>query len=461
MTSGSWTGTVLDMNTSWISSLSRPSRWSRAALEIASWRGGLGAWAVLAVSVAIYAVVGLVLHSPFHESTRALNYFDLKVYRGAAERVVHGGSLYAIPIHDGMGFTYPPLAALLFAPLALGSITVDILAVTAINLVLLVWLLHRALLIPIGRSDDPGRPRSTGTRPWVLAACAAAAALWIEPISVTLGYGQIDLLIAALVVGDLSRPEGARGKGAGIGVAAALKLTPLLFIPYLLLSGHRRAAAWATAVFAVSVGIAYAALPGDAARFWAGRLFMDSSRVGGAADTGNQSLRGMIARVGPSAHPSLASYIPIAAVTLLGLTLAVRASRRGDEAAGFSFTALSALLASPISWTHHWTLAVPALLLLARRAYEQRSRALAIAAAALVCLGFAYVPEWVESTHPHRAISLANSDPYVLVACVALLGSAVLAATTARGRRPAIDRMLWTEVSHRSQLRPAAPQNGR
>jgi alpha-1,2-mannosyltransferase len=396
---------------------------------------------MLAASVAAYATVGLILHGPFHESTRALNYFDLKVYRGAAERVVHGGSLYAAPIHDGMGFTYPPFAALLFAPLALASITVDALAVTAINLVLLVWLLRRALLIPIRRSHDRARPQPRGVRTWVLAACIAAGALWLEPISVTLGYGQINLLIAALVVGDLSRPDDARGKGVGIGLAAALKLTPFMFIPYLLLSGRRRAAAWATAVFAASVGLAYAALPGDAARFWTGRLFMDSSRVGGAADTANQSLRGLIARVDPSALPGLDSYVAIASIALLGLTLAVRASRRGDEAAGFSLTALTALLASPVSWTHHWTLAVPALLLLARRARQQRSRPLTLATAALACLGYAYVPEWVGPMDPHGAGSLLISDPYVLVACVALLGCAVLAAATARRRRPAIDRL--------------------
>ena len=441
MTSGSWTGRVLGMTTFWTRSRSRAARWARAAADFAGRHRGLNAWVVLAVSVATYATAGLILHGPFHESTRALNYFDLKVYRGAAERVVHGGALYATPIHDGMGFTYPPFAALLFAPLALASITVDAFAVTAINLVLLVWLLHRALLIPISRSHDPARPRPRGVRTWTFAACAAAGALWLEPISVTLGYGQVNLVIAALVVGDLSRPNDARGKGAGIGLAAALKLTPLMFIPYLLLSGRRRAAAWATAVFAASVGIAYAVLPGDAARFWGGRLFLDSSRVGGAADTANQSLRGMIARVDPGAHPSLDSYVAIAAIALLGLALAVRASRRGDEAAGFSFTALSALLASPISWTHHWTLAVPALLLLARRAHEQRSRASTLATAALACLGYAYVPEWVGPTHPHGAGSLLTSDPYVLVACVALLGSAVLVATTASGRRPAIDRL--------------------
>ena len=420
---------------------SRASRWSHVVPNFDGLLRERRAWLILAVSVATYATVGLILHGPFHESTRALNYFDLNVYRGAAERIVHGDSLYATPIHDGLGFTYPPFAALLFAPLALASTTVDAFAVTAINLVLLVWLLHQTLLIPIRRSHDPARPRPRGVRTWKLAACIAAGALWLEPISVTLGYGQINLVIAALVVGDLSRSDDARGKGAGIGLAAALKLTPLMFIPYLLLSGRRRAAAWATAVFAASMGIAYAALPGDAARFWGGRLFLDSSRVGGAADTANQSLRGMIARLDPSAHPSLDSYVAIAAIALLGLTLAVRASRRGDEAAAFSFTALSALLASPISWTHHWTLAVPGLLLLARRAHEQGSLALTLTAAALVCLGCAYVPEWVGLTRPHGAGSLVTSDPYVLVACVALLGSAGRAAVTSRGPRPATKRL--------------------
>lgn len=432
MTQGPSTGTVLGMKTFWT------RRW-------------LAAWVMLAVSVVAYGVVGLIQHQPFHETAAGLRYFDLKVYRGAAERVVHGGALYATPIHDGMGFTYPPFAALLFAPLALSSITVEAFTVTAISLALLVWLLHRALLIPATWSHDPEGPQPRGTRTWTVAACAAAAAIWLEPVSVTLGYGQIDLLIAALVVGDLSRPDGARGKGAGVGLAAALKLTPLMFIAYLLLSGRRRAAAWATTVFAASVAFAYAVVPGDAERFWGGGLFLDSSRVGGAADIANQSLRGMIARVDPSAHPSLESYVAIAAIALAGLLLAVRASRRGDEAAGFSLTALSVLLASPISWTHHWTLAVPALLLLARRAYEQHSRALTVATVALASLGYAYVPEWLGPTHPRGAGSLASSNPYVLVACVALLGCGVLAATTARGGRPAIDRL--------RQLRPATDRS--
>jgi alpha-1,2-mannosyltransferase len=435
MTPGLWIGTVLGMTTYTSSARWRSPRLTRSTAGIIGLSRRRGAWLLLGVSVAIYAAVGLVLHQPFHESTRALNYFDLKVYRGAAERVVHGSGVYATPIHDGFGFTYPPFAALVFAPLAGLSITVDAFAVTAINLVLLVWLLRRALLIPMGRSRaSAGRP-PTGAQAWSLAVCAAAVALWMEPISVTLGYGQINLFIAALVVGDLSRPDDARGKGVGIGLAAALKLTPLFFIPYLLLSGRRRAAAWATSVFAGSVAVAYAAVPGDAARFWTGRLFLDSSRVGGAADTANQSLRGLIARVAPSAHPSSDSYVAIAALALLGLTLAVRASRRGDEAAGFSFAALSALLASPISWTHHWALAVPALLLLARRARAQRSRALTLVTAALVCVGYAYVPEWVGPTHPHGAGSLVTSDPYVLIACGALLAGAVRAAVAARVRR--------------------------
>jgi hypothetical protein len=185
-------------------------------------------WVALSLSLGAYVVIGLVLHQPFHEGARALRYFDLRIYRGAAGRVVHGVSLYGAPIIDRLGFTYPPFPALLFTPLAYASTSVDALVVTAINVLLLVWSLRRALMIPASRGPNSVRPASGPVRAWSLAALAAAVALWLEPVSVAVGYGQIDLLITALVVFDLSRPDTAKTKGAAIGLAAAIKLTPLL-----------------------------------------------------------------------------------------------------------------------------------------------------------------------------------------------------------------------------------------
>jgi alpha-1,2-mannosyltransferase len=249
---------------------------------------------------------------------------------------------------------------------------------------------------------------------------------------VTLGYGQIDLLITALVVFDLSRPDTARTKGAAIGIAAAIKLTPLLFLPYLLLSGRRRAATIGTGTFALSIAISYATITQDASRYWQ-HLVLDISRIGNVADTGNQSLQGAIARLDPVAHPSTAEHLVVAAIAALGLALAVRASRSGNEQAGFSLTALTALLASPISWTHHWTLAMPALLLLCRHAHQQRARLLTMAATALILLGYSYLPEYTEGPLQHAGINtILYADPYTLAASI-VLGVAAIRTISAIG----------------------------
>jgi hypothetical protein len=66
-------------------------------------------------------------------------------------------------------------------------------------------------------------------------------------------------VLLALVVGDLALPD--RIKGIGIGLAAGIKLTPLIFIPYLLFTRRVRAAAVSALTFAVTVGLGYVLLP--------------------------------------------------------------------------------------------------------------------------------------------------------------------------------------------------------
>ncbi len=387
---------------------------------------------MLAFSVATYAAVSIAMHQPFHAGGLRLRYFDLRIYHLAALRLAHGLSVYATPMLDHLGFTYPPFAALLLAPLAWVPLSVDKLAVTGLNVVLLVWILRRTLMLA-SRKDAAGRPTGVATSrasAWSLAAVLAAAALWLEPISVTLGYGQINLLITALVVFDLSRPDEARTKGVAIGLAAAIKLTPLLFIVYLLLSRRRQAAGVAAVTFVASIALSFMVISRNASAYWFHAIFQ-TARIGNASDPTNQSLHGAIARLTGSAQPAGVWELLIVAITVCGLALAVAASRRGDEAAGFSLAALSTLLASPISWSHHWTLAMPALILLARRAYEQRSRALEAPVLILAVIGYGYLPQIGESrfSSTHGLASLATTDPYPLVAVLIL---AVCGASLAR-----------------------------
>lgn len=382
-------------------------------------RAGLG-WLLLGLSVAAYLAISRTLfHQPFHVGPRELRFFDLRVYRGAARRILLDAALYHRPIIHRLGFTYPPAAALLLAPLGLLPLRADEVIASALNVLALVWIVAASLRL--AQVDLPRLAR------WSLAAGAAAGLLWLEPVTVTLGYGQIDLLIVSLVILDLARGLDARGAGIAIGIAAGLKLTPLVFLVFLALAGHQRVALRGVAAFVGTVVVSFLATGGAAAHYWGG-LVLDSSRVGGAADAANQSLRGALARLTDTPHPGAATQVVVLVVALAGLGLAVRAHRRGDSGLAVGLCSLTTLLASPVSWTHHWTLAIPALVLLAVAAWRQRSASLALASGLCLAVGYAYIPERFmprDGAISTGAVSLA-ADPYVLIALGALAGAATV-----------------------------------
>jgi alpha-1,2-mannosyltransferase len=408
------------------------------------------AWLALAVSCAAYLLISVAHHQAFHPWGR-LGFFDLRVYRGAGQLTLAGDPVYGGPIWRWAPFTYPPFAAIIFTPLALLPLALDEVLVTISGVVAVFAVLALALRLPV--ADREQAPRAPLGRSVVIP-LAAAAALWLEPITSTLGYGQINLLIALLVVADLSRRENAKSKGALIGLAAGLKLTPLIFVPYLLLSRRPRAACVALGSFAATITAGYAFLPGDSRRFWSDGLFLDPQRLGGSDAPANQSLRGLILRLDPSFGSGRILAIALL-VSLTGIALAVLASRRGDEAMGFSLCALTGLLVSPVSWTHHWTLAVPALLLLGVRAAGRRSRVEIAAVAVVLLVGYSYLPKLMAnpalapSSRPSVAWTL-TSAPYVLIGLMALA-----AAGAYQTRRASDALQTWRRTPPRDSAVPA------
>ncbi|MGH2910414.1 MAG: glycosyltransferase 87 family protein [Solirubrobacteraceae bacterium] len=393
----------------------------------------IGPWALLAVSVAVYATVSLlVFKQPFYVGARRLRFFDLHVYRGAARVVLHGGALYAARVFSGMRFTYPPFAALVLTPTRLAAITTDGAGSCAINVLVLLALLR---LTP--RLTDPSVPGRHRVGTWPGVALLGAVVLWSEPVTVAMGYGQIDLVIALLVVWDLSRPPGARARGIGIGLAAGLKLTPLIFIPYLLLTRQRRTAATATLTFLATIAAAFAVVPTDTAHYWGG-ILLDASRTGDIADPTNQSVMGAIARLTHSQHVVAGWTLAATVVAILGLSVAIRAGRRGDHGVGFAVCAIASLLVSPISWTHHWVLAIPAVLTLACWARQNRAYSVSGAVAALAVAGYCYLPETVTAGLRLDPTGQILTEPYVILALAAVLCVAVAGGRRAAGvnRRP-------------------------
>jgi hypothetical protein len=163
----------------------------------------------------------------------------------------------------------------------------------------------------------------------------------------------------ALIIWDLCQPDtpaSRRWKGAGVGIAAGIKLIPLIFIPYLLLAGKFRQAAVASAAFAATVVIGFVFLPADSAKWWFNGLFINNaSRTGFVGWVGNQSLRGLTARlIGSVAGSEHAWLVVAAAAAATGLGCAALLDRKGHGVAGILACGLTGLLVSPISWDHHW-----------------------------------------------------------------------------------------------------------
>jgi alpha-1,2-mannosyltransferase len=206
-----------------------------------------------------------------------------------------------------------------------------------------------------------GRP--VGLARAAAAVAIAAAALWLEPVAMTLFFGQVNLVLLALVVGDLALPDRIKGKGIGIGLAAGIKLTPLIFIPYLLFTRRVKAAAVSALTFAVTVGLGFVLVPHASAVYWSGQFTRPGNR---AFHLDNQSLNGVILRL-THARPDAHVYWLVAAVLvgIAGLATSILASRRGHELAGLVVCAATGLLVSPIAWSHHYVYLVPALVLAA------------------------------------------------------------------------------------------------
>jgi alpha-1,2-mannosyltransferase len=376
--------------------------------------GRLPVWvAVLAYVVSAAACGALALTGGGH-------LVDLHVYLTGGRAVFTGDRLYQVH-YDQLPFTYPPFAAVLFAALTVLPWTVAAVTVTVISAALLPVMLYLALrLPPVSYWLDPAPALR-------LALLASIGGIWLEPVRTTLGYGQVNLLLGVLVLYDLSRPDEARHKGLAIGLAAGLKLTPGVFAVYLLVTRRYRAAALAAASFAATVAAGFAVSPASSRDYWL-HLWLNPGHISPVQNAANQSLYGALSRTLHSPHVQAAWLAGAAVVAVTGLVLAAVAQHGGDEATGFSLCAVTGLLISPISWTHHWVLAVPALLLatvaaVLRAAQGKPGGKTALAAVAgLACLGWAGIAHGVPGHHWLHldAWGLISSEIYVAAGLCAL-----------------------------------------
>jgi alpha-1,2-mannosyltransferase len=334
---------------------------------------------LLAVGAAAFAVAlaGYVAYAILSSSSQWMQPVDLQVYTDGGQIVRHVKPFYrayrAAPLYDWPGylrlkFTYPPVAAMAFA--VFSGISFGVLAKISVG-VNIAALLGTVWMTLGGLGVRRGLAR---LGPALL---LAAPLLWTEPVQRTLFLGQIEIVLMALIIWDQVQPDGRWWKGAGIGLAAGIKLVPLIYIPYLVLTGRLRQAAVATGTFALTVLAGFAVLPGDSRKYWLGGLFAQGSRTGFVGWEGNQSLPAIITRLtGNVARAEPAWLVADVAVGITGVLVAALLDRAGHRMVGLLTCALTGLLVSPISWDHHWVWIVPGVVTAA--VYGARARRAAV-----------------------------------------------------------------------------------
>lgn len=380
---------------------------------------------------------------------------DLDVYRTGARVLLHGGDLYGrLPKLGGgreLPFTYPPFAALSFIPLAiLGYSTANglLTAVTIVSVAASLW------CFAVNTATEAGA-RMRRLLPWAL-----PAALLLEPIRSTLTYGQINALLMALVAFDCLTRAPRWPRGILVGIAAALKLTPGVFLLFFLLRRDPRSAARAGLSFAACAGAGFAFAPHDSLRYWT-QIAYQPARTGGISYASNQSILGTLARLGLS-NPArawlwLALCLLVAALAITGMRGAIKTNQ---VTYALLLNAVAGLLISPISWSHHWVWVAPALLtcLSTTDPNHRRPRALAV----LALLTFAIAPHWLLPSGGGRELhwswwQQAAGDSYALTGLAALTQAAIKN-LLARPKRSGPGTEGTPAALHDQELRPVPSQ---
>ncbi|GAA1925863.1 glycosyltransferase 87 family protein [Nocardioides marmoribigeumensis] len=318
-------------------------------------------WYYLSVAAISLALGLLFSRIPF-------NAFDLQIYWRVGEVFRHGpNEIYSFSYY-GLGLTYPPFAALVFAGLSYIPFAVVTVAAKVVQFALLAACLHICV-------------RATSWSVWwVLPLTLAASAL--EPIYSGIILGQINLLLLVLILWDLTRPKETAWAGILLGLAIGIKLTPAIFLLYLVAHRDYRTAMRALLTFATTVVIGFVVAPGPANAYWTKYLF-DTERIGPSKDTDNQSIRGMLDRL-EVAHAGLIWVLACGALCALYLWWSQRPRQRADMLLEISGVGLLGCLVSPLSWSHHWAWIVPAAVAFvgSPQSRESQVRRLAIASAA-------------------------------------------------------------------------------
>ncbi|WP_165975685.1 glycosyltransferase 87 family protein [Actinomadura rubrisoli] len=295
----------------------------------------------------VLQMVGVLVFAVTYDS------LDFHIYWEGGHALTDGTRLYSEQL-VAHWFTNTPFMAAVFVPV--GAIPLGAARV--------IWQVASVAALALACVNTM---RMAGSR---VAVCAVVAmALMLQPMWQSIFLGQVNMFLLAMVLIDVRRLSAGRFAGVGIGVAAAIKLTPAIFVVLLLVSGRIKAAMTACATFLVCSGFAHFVAP-DASRLYWRHIFYDTSRVG-VPYISNQSPYGAAVRIlGDVEHVgSWYAFVPLV-LGVVGLAVAAAWARKDDWLGAAAVAGVTGLLVSPISWAHHWVWVLPVLFVLARNGHR-------------------------------------------------------------------------------------------
>ncbi|MGI6870870.1 glycosyltransferase family 87 protein [Amycolatopsis sp. 3B14] len=370
-----------------------------------------------------FAVQGMMHYLPTRPQ------IDLEVYRYGVQAWWDGRDMYGtLPeVANGaeLPFVYPPFAALLLSPLAMlpwDASVVTLYILNGLSMFVTVYLVARAVRPQLGRDGGVA-----------VASVVLPLTVFLEPVSQTFGFGQVSIIMMALVTIDCLAGRTVWPRGFGIGLAAALKLTPAAFVLFFLIRRDYRSAVTSAITFGIATVIGFVADFGGSIHYWF-QGGLSGGGVSGTAFATNQAIEAVIVRTGLTGAAEKAVWI----VLVLGLlALVANAMRRAEPALALMANAGLALLVSPTSWSHYYVWVVPALVVVlgvtVRRTLERSWLAVAwFAWGALTAVFFVWAPfhNLPETDFPvvHRDWTFPeqlSAATYVLVGVALLLAFAI------------------------------------
>jgi alpha-1,2-mannosyltransferase len=394
---------------------------------------GTALGAVLVVALAYYARWWVPRSNWLFSGHYALGFQDLKTRFRDIHRVMRGINPYSKFDHHQY-FTYPPPALIFFWPLTWVKLR------TATLLWTLLSELSLALAIAVcwrrWRRDDP----------WLVAAgsliYAVVAIAIFPPLSIHIALGQLGLfLMAALVVDYLVVP--APAKGVLTGVAAAIKIYPIVFIVAWALRREWRAVITSLASGLATSLVALAIWPSLTSAFVHRQLlsgreighFLRNPHYLASSSSPFTILFRWPFHGGTAAHV-LGWVLSLAAVALM-LWAGHRLWRAQRPVGSFVMVMAASVLAGPVTWDHYYTFA-PLLVFVALQCRDRR----AIWVTALVAMAVYAVP-WQISRNDSlsvdswslRALQVFISRNALDAATLALGVAAVLSTRVSAGER--------------------------